>query len=97
LMSIGLFSVDGGCSRDYVLDLTTPMFDRITIHLDPAYHPGKTVVIKTTGNGPGERYIDAASWNGKPLVTPGIRYHDLVQGGTLEMQLVSEPSKNGIE
>jgi hypothetical protein len=38
LMAMGLFSLDGGCSREPMLELSTPIFDRITIHLDPEYH-----------------------------------------------------------
>ena len=38
LMAIGLFNLRGGCEQEPILELSTPIFDRITIHLDPEYY-----------------------------------------------------------
>ena len=45
LMSIGLFSLQGNASATPVYDITSPIFDTITIQLDPRYYTGKTFTI----------------------------------------------------
>ena len=47
LMALGLFNLRGGCEREPILELSTPIFDRITIHLDPEYHGGGSFVVET--------------------------------------------------
>ncbi|MBN1249260.1 MAG: GH92 family glycosyl hydrolase [Anaerolineae bacterium] len=93
LMAIGLFNVGGGCQREPFYELTSPIFDRITIHLHPAYHHGGTFVIETEGNGPGERYIQSATLNGEPLDKPWIHHADFIAGGTLHLVLGPEPNR----
>jgi len=92
LMAIGLFSVNGGCLSEPILELSSPIFDRITIHLDEAYYGGGDFVIETTGNGPGDRYIQSATLNGQALDTPSIYHRDMIRGGQLELVLGPEPN-----
>jgi len=94
LMAIGLFSLTGGCQPDPVLELSSPTFDRITIHLDAAYYGGGDFVIETTGNGPGDRYIQAAELNGQALDAARIHYRDIVSGGHLKLVLGPEPNRS---
>lgn len=94
LMAIGLFSLRGGCEPDPILDLSTPIFDRITIHLDPDYHRGEVFVIETENNGPSDRYIQAATLNGKPLETVWLYQRDLLSGGHLRLKLGPEPNES---
>ena len=94
LMAMGLFSLNGGCAPEPRLELSTPIFDRITFHLDSQYHSGDTFVIETTGNGPGDRYIHAAELNGRPLTAAWIYHRDLVRGGRLRLALGATPNKD---
>lgn len=93
LMAIGLFSVNGGCLPEPQLELSSPIFDRITIHLDPDYHDGETFVIETTGNGPGDRYIQSAELNGRVHQSAWIAQQDLIKGGSLKLTLGLEPNE----
>jgi predicted alpha-1,2-mannosidase len=93
LMAIGLFNVQGGCHPEPFYELTSPIFDRITIHLSPAYHGGGTFVIETEGNGPDERYIQSATLNGEPWSRPWISHKDFAAGGTLRIVLGPEPNR----
>ena len=94
LMSIGLFSLNGGCDEVSSLELSTPIFDRVTIHLDPGYHEGEDFVIETTGNGPGDRYIQSAELDGRSLNTFHFPFNKLTKGGKLKLRLGSEPNKH---
>ncbi|NQT54884.1 MAG: glycoside hydrolase family 92 protein, partial [Desulfobacteraceae bacterium] len=93
LMAIGLFSLNGGCARDPILELSTPIFDRITIHLDSEYHGGGSFVIETINNGSDDRYIQSAELDGASLKTAWLLHQDIIKGGHLKLTLGTEPNK----
>ena len=93
MMSIGLFQMRGGAARDPVYEITTPVFDRITIHLDRQYYPGRRFTIVARNNGPENHYIQSARLDGRPLERPWFYHRDLVDGGTLELQLGPTPNR----
>ncbi|MBP3519227.1 MAG: glycoside hydrolase family 92 protein [Parabacteroides sp.] len=93
LMAIGLFSLDGGSARNPQYDITSPVFDEVTIRLDQAYYPGKEFVIRTRNNSPENVYIQSARFNGKPLDTYHFSHADFIKGGVLELEMGAEPNK----
>ena len=98
LMAIGLFDVQGGASVDPQYEITSPIFDKVTIQLDNRYYPGKTFVIRTKNNRPENIYIQSARLNGKPLNSYHFPHSELIKGGDLEIVLGPEPNKNwGVE
>ena len=94
LMSIGLFSLNGATSVDPVYEITSPVFDEITIHLDSSYYKGKEFVIKTYNNSRENCYIQKVNLNGKPLNEYWFHHNDFAKGGILEIWLGAEPNKN---
>lgn len=92
LMAMGLFSLSGGCLPHPILELSSPIFDRITIHLDDAYYGGGRFVIETSGNSSGDRYIQSAELNGHALNVAWLDHRDLASGGLLTLVLGSEPN-----
>ena len=67
--------------------IAAPLFDRIVIHLDPRYYPGKQFVIETKNNSPENCYIQSATLDGKPLERPWIYQSDVLDGGKLVLEL----------
>ena len=94
LMKTGIFSVNGGTSEDPFYEIGSPLFDKITIHLQPGYYNGNDVVIRADGNGTDNLYIQSAEWNGKQWQRPWIRHADLLSGGTLILKMGPNPNKN---
>lgn len=94
LMSIGLFSLQGNASVVPTYDITSPVFDKITIELDPDYYKGKQFVITTHNNSDSNMYIQKAELNGKPLNRFWFTHEDYAKGGTLEIWLGPEPDKS---
>ena len=92
MMAMGLFQVRGGAAVNPVYEITTPVFDRVTIHLDPHYYPGGQFVITTRNNEPGNVYVQSARLDGKPLDKPWFYHRELVDGGELELQLGPKPN-----
>ena len=43
LMAMGLFDVTGGAGTEPRYEITSPLFDRVTVTLDPRYYPGRTL------------------------------------------------------
>jgi predicted alpha-1,2-mannosidase len=92
LMAMGLFEMDGGCSVDPYYDLTSPLFDRVTLHLDPDYYGGHTFAIEAHGNSEKNVYIQSARLNGKPLQRAWIYHSEIVAGGKLEFEMGPNPN-----
>ena len=82
------------CPGEPVFEITTPVFDKVEIALDPKYHAGKTLTVIAHGNAPGADYIQSARWNGKPWTSCRIDYATLTAGGTLELFLGPEPARD---
>ena len=40
MAAMGLFEMDGGCATKPIYEIGSPLFERVTIHLDPNYYPG---------------------------------------------------------
>ncbi len=93
LMAIGLFDMDGGASMKPKFDITAPLFDKVTIQLNPAYHAGKAFVITTKNNSPENCYIQSARLNDRPWNSYRLPHEALVEGGALELDLGPLPNK----
>ena len=93
LMAMGLFDVEGGASVAAKYEITSPVFDKITISLDNCYYAGKEFVIIARNNKPGSIYIQSAKLNGTELKDFRFAHHDFAKGGTLEIELGSEPNR----
>jgi putative alpha-1,2-mannosidase len=94
LMKMGLFEMNSGAEQRPVMELGSPIFDKITIHLDPDYYSGKTFVIEAKNNSPKNCYIQSAKLNGKELLNQWIFQDEVTKGGTLELEMGPNPNKN---
>ena len=92
LMAIGLFDEQGGASRKPTWQITAPVFDKVTLHLNPAYSPGRTFTIVARNQGPKNIYIQSTKLNGRPLAACWFHHEDLAKGGELELVLGPEPN-----
>lgn len=93
LLKIGLFQLTGGTEADPVYLIGSPLFDEISIALDPAYYPGKQFVIKTLHNGPKRPYIQRITLNGKTLNRTFLYHSEIIRGGKLELTMSDKPNK----
>ena len=92
ISSMGLFEMNGGVIDSSKVELTAPLFRKITISLDPNYYQGKEFVITTENNTPENIYIQSATLNGKPLNKSWIYFKDIVSGGILNYVLGRKPN-----
>ncbi|GJM33859.1 MAG: hypothetical protein DHS20C18_28600 [Saprospiraceae bacterium] len=92
MSSMGLFEMRGGAEQRPVYEIGSPVFDKVTIHLDNRYYPGKTFVIETVNNSKENKYIQSATLDGKPLNKPWFYHDELVDGGTLKIIMGAKPN-----
>ena len=93
LMSIGLFSIDGGSACRPRYDITSPLFDEIVIKLAPEYYQGDEFRIKVHGNSLQNDYIQRAVLNGEEHNHFQISHDCLQKGGLLELWLGDKPNE----
>ena len=73
-------------SGDYMIG--SPLFSSMSLRVAN----GKTFSVKALHNSTANIYIQSARLNGKPLVTPVLRYDDIMNGATLELVMGPTPS-----
>lgn len=93
MTALGLFEMNGGVTANSQLELTSPLFSKITIQLDSAYYKGSTFTIEARNNSGTNRYIQQATLNGVPLTQPRIPFSALVNGGVLQLEMGDTPNR----
>jgi predicted alpha-1,2-mannosidase len=94
LLAMGLFEMQGGCEVRPSYDLSSPLFDRVVIHLDKNYYSGKTFTIEARKNSTNNIYIQSATLNDRPLTEARLFHDELVRGGQLIFNLGPQPNDN---
>ena len=97
LSSIGLFQMDGGCSKDPVWLLGSPRFDRVEILLDNTYYSGKKLIIKAENVSKDNCYIQYVRFNNKRLSNNYIEWSKFKKGGTLHFIMGDRPNPNAFK
>jgi len=70
------------CPGNNEYELSSPIFEKITLHLDKHYYPGKKFVLKADGAG-NQTIYKKIKWNRKETTTK-IKHGDIQKGGVLE-------------
>jgi predicted alpha-1,2-mannosidase len=78
------------CPGETRYEITSPVFKKIEIRLDPAYARGKTFTIIARNNSPENIYIQGALLNGKPYEKCWLDHSDIMAGGVLELTMGKE-------
>jgi len=77
------------CPGDMNYQIASPVFDKVTIHLDNQYFSGKTFIIEAENAGKENCYVKKMELNGKPHRSFTINHSDITKGGTLKFTLTS--------
>lgn len=98
MSAIGLFEMEGGAAVEPMVNIGSPIFDKITIHLDKNYYSGDKFVIETKNNSGDNYYIQSALLNGEQLNSCRFKFKNIVNGGKLVLEMGPEPNKEwGVE
>jgi len=86
------------CPGDTRYEITSPVFSKIILQLDPHYAKGKTFTVIAKNNNPKNVYIQRAWLNGKPYNKCWIDHADVAAGGVLELEMGPAPNTHwGVE
>lgn len=86
------------CPGDGRMEITSPVFDKITFPLDKDYYTGKSFTVVAHSNSPENVYIQKALLNGKPYNKCYLDFEDITAGGILELFMGNQPNEKwGIE
>jgi putative alpha-1,2-mannosidase len=92
LMKIGVFQMNGGVEENPKYQIGSPIFDKITIALNPDFYTGGKFIITTINNGPENVFIDMASLNNVPLENFSISHKEIINGGHLKLKMTTNRS-----
>ena len=82
------------CPGDTRQEITSPVFSKVVMKLDPKYARGKTFTVLADNNSATNIYIQSAKLNGRPYKKCNIDYKDIAAGGVLELAMGNTPNKN---
>lgn len=91
-----IFSMLGfypACPGDVNYVITSPTFDRVTLHLDKRFYPAGDLVIEADHTTPESFYIQDIRVNGKKHRGYTISHDELVNAGTIQFTLGENPKK----
>lgn len=91
LGAIGLFDVQGGGLSKPEMQVSSSLFDKVTIQLNKKYYSGDKFEIITRNNSASNIYIKQPKLNGAHLSKPSLLFEDIVKGGKLEYELTASP------
>ncbi len=86
------FHPETPCSN--VLILTSPEFAKSVIRLAPMNAKGRNFTMVAKNSGPKNIYIQSATFNGKTLNRAWLWDQDVLDGGTLVLNMGPKPNKN---
>lgn len=94
MSAMGMFEMEGGCAEIPMVNLSSPLFNKVIIKLDKTYYKGDEFIIEAQNNSKENIYIQSASLNNKPLNSTQIRFADIVAGGKLTLIMGPLPNKD---
>jgi putative alpha-1,2-mannosidase len=81
------------CPGNMRYEITSPVFSKVKINLDPKYTKGKAFTIVAKNNSPANVYIQSATLNGRPYHKCYLDYTAIASGATLELVMGNKPNK----
>ena len=82
--AIGIYPVTPG-TTEYTIG--SPLFEKATVALSN----GKRFTVNAPGASPRNKYVKRALLNGKELSTPFLSHSDIMEGGTLTLEMTDKP------
>lgn len=84
------------CPGDLRYEITSPVFEKIEICLDPMIASGKKFIIEAIDNSPENVYIQSATLDGKPYDKCYLMQETIARGGRLVLTMGAHPSRWGV-
>ncbi|MBP6758444.1 MAG: GH92 family glycosyl hydrolase [Flavobacterium sp.] len=93
LLKIGLFQMNGGTEENPAYQIGSPIFNKVSIQLNPKYYQGKNFIIEAKNNSAENIYVDKINFNNKPVEKFSISQEQITNGGELILEMSNTPSR----
>nr|WP_315251130.1 GH92 family glycosyl hydrolase [uncultured Flavobacterium sp.] len=90
LLKIGLFQMNGGTEANPEYQIGSPLFNKVSIQLNPKYYLGKNFVIEASNNSTENVYINTVKFNNTPVEKFSISHKDITNGGKLILEMADK-------
>ena len=80
------------CPGDTRYEITSPVFSRIEMRLEPGYAKGRSFTVIAKNNSSSNVYIQRAWLNGRPYSRCWLDHKDIIAGGVLELEMGPKPN-----
>ena len=87
LYKIGLFQMTGGTETNPAYAISSPVFDKVLIHLHEDYYPGEYFQIEVSEQKNNALYIAKANYNGVSCEGLQLQHSQIVEGGVLKLRM----------
>ncbi|MBD0832203.1 glycoside hydrolase family 92 protein [Aestuariibaculum sp. TT11] len=87
LMKIGLFQLNGGTEENPEYQIGSPIFDRVTIQLNPKYYQSKPFIIEAENNDADHVFVKHLFFNDRKLSEFKLSHEQITKGGTLRLTM----------
>lgn len=94
MSALGLFQTDGGTRAEPIYEIGSPLFEKTVIDLGEQYGRGKHFTIEARNSSYTNKYVQKAELNGKALNNFWFPASELLNGGSLLLEMGPEPNKN---
>ena len=81
------------CPGDTRYEITSPVFSKVKINLDPKYAKGKAFTVIAKNNSAANVYIQSTTLNGRPYRHCYLDYAAIASGATLELVMGPTPNQ----
>lgn len=92
MAAMGLFDVQGHAALNPSFQFGSPLFDKVTVQLNPEYYSGKELIIETRNNSGENVFIQSVSFENEAIENAWIDRNRLTRGGTLVFTMGPEPN-----
>ena len=86
LLKIGLFQMNGGTEMNAEYQVGSPIFDKVTIKLNPDFYKGETFTIEVPNNSSYNVYVNKIRYNNQPIEDYRITHDQITQGGKMVLE-----------
>ena len=87
LMKIGLFQINGGTEMNPEYQIGSPIFNKITIKLNPNFYPGESFTIEVPNNSSSNIYVNRVKLNNQSIKDYRITHDQITHGGRMVLEV----------
>ena len=83
--------MNGGTDQNPQYQIGSPLFNKVSIQLNPDYYKGKKFIINAKNNNADNIYVNELKFNNMPVQNFNISHQEITNGGELILEMSNTP------